>query len=144
VLVETDALIGALTDLGEQVRTIRLTPQRLLNGIARLAYEVGDSKVDGGESRLSGTSVDDMRNNVDGIELAYRAIFAADLEAADPNLAKAVDERIARLKSFVKVRDLKRIDPEGLRAASEALAVTLQNAAPRIGLQKPTLEETAP
>jgi len=38
--------------------------------------EVGESKADGGESRISGTSLDDMRNNVAGIDFAYRTIFA--------------------------------------------------------------------
>src|ERR1700755_3331248 len=61
---------------------MRLTPQGLLDGTARLAYEVGESKADGGESRISGTSLDDMRNNVAGIEFAYRTIFAHARRAA--------------------------------------------------------------
>src|SRR5262249_8867466 len=48
---QTDALIANLADLQAQIRDIRLPAQRLLNGLARLAYEVGDSKADGGESR---------------------------------------------------------------------------------------------
>jgi len=60
---ETDALIFHLTDLCVKIRDTRLTAQGLLNGAAKLAYEVGESKADGGESRFSGTSLDDMRNN---------------------------------------------------------------------------------
>ena len=74
---EMDKLIVHLTDADERIRTMQLTPQGLLNGVTRLAYEIGDSKVDGGKSRLSGTSLDDMRNNADGIELAYRTLFAS-------------------------------------------------------------------
>ena len=55
--------------------------------MAQLAYEVGESKIDGGESRVSGTSLADMRNNVAGIGRAYQAVLAAGLEAADPALA---------------------------------------------------------
>jgi hypothetical protein len=73
-----------------------LTPQGLLVGTARLAYEVGESKADGGESRISGTSLDDMRNNVAGIDFAYRTIFTASLRTVDIKLAEAVDARIAR------------------------------------------------
>src|SRR3984885_14750005 len=83
---ETDKLILHLTDVDDRIRKIQLTPQGLLNGVTRLAYEVGESKVDGGESRFSGTSLNDMRNNVDGIELAYRTLFASTLEAGDPQL----------------------------------------------------------
>jgi iron uptake system component EfeO len=142
VLAETDALVRNLADLGGKIRTIPLTPQRLLNGIARLAYEVGESKVDGGESRLSGTSLEDMRNNVDGIELAYRTVFASEIAATDSSVAQAALRQIEQLKLSVGIRDLKRLDSDGLRAASEELVVVLQGAAPQIGLKKPALEET--
>jgi iron uptake system component EfeO len=139
---EVDALLLSLSELSTAVRVIKLTPQGLLNGIARLAYEVGESKVDGGESRVSGTSIADMRNNVGGIELAYRTIFASAIEARDPLLAAEVQRRIDELKAMLEVRELRRLDPEKLGAVSEELVVTLQNAAPRIGLERPTLEES--
>ena len=41
---ETDALIDHLTQLQAQVRDVHLAPQRLLNGIARLAFEIGDRR----------------------------------------------------------------------------------------------------
>jgi iron uptake system component EfeO len=140
---QISALIQNLADLDQQIRTIQLTAQGLLNGVTRLAYEVGDSKVDGGESRFSGTSLDDMRNNVEGIELAYRIMFASTLEASDPKLAGRVQGEIDRLKQLLTVEDLKQLDPDALRKASEDLVVTLQLAGPKIGLSTPTLEETA-
>ena len=77
----TDALVEHLDDLHGKLRDMALTPQGLLDGTVRLAYEVGESKADGGESRISGTSLDDMRNNVAGIEFAYRTIFATALKS---------------------------------------------------------------
>lgn len=140
---EMDTLILHLTDADERVRSMQLTPQGLLNGVVRLAYEIGDSKVDGGESRLSGTSLDDMRNNADGIELAYRTLFASPLEASDPKLAERVRDDINQLKALLKVQDLRGIDPDKLQKASEALVVALQAAGPKLGLATPTLEGTA-
>jgi iron uptake system component EfeO len=140
---ETDTLILHLADLDRQIGEMKLTAQGLLNGVARLAYEVGDSKVDGGESRFSGTSLDDMRNNADGIELAYRILFASALEASDPKLAERARAQIARLKQLVTVGDLKLVDADALRKASEDLVVTLQIAGPKMDLNPPTLEETA-
>ncbi len=55
-----------LADLDVKVHYTPFNAQGLLNGTARLAYEVGENKADGGESRFSGTSLDDMRNNVVG------------------------------------------------------------------------------
>jgi iron uptake system EfeUOB component EfeO/EfeM len=140
---ETDALIARLEELSAQLRTIPLVPQRLLNGIARLAFEVGGNKADGGESRLSGTSLNDMQSNADGIELAYKVIFSDAIMAGDPKLADAVQATVGRLKVAVKTSELKSLDGEKLRADSEELVTLLQIAAPKIGLGKPTLEETA-
>jgi iron uptake system EfeUOB component EfeO/EfeM len=140
---ETDALIAHLADLQGQIAKIDLAPQRLLNGIARLAFEVGGNKADGGESRLSGTSLADMQSNADGIALAWRVIFADAVAAGDPKLAAAVSAAIARLQAGVRLADLRRLDADKLRADSEELVVLLEMAAPKLGLRKPTLEEGA-
>jgi iron uptake system component EfeO len=138
---ETKTLIYYLTDLDIKVRQIPLNAQGMLNGTARLAYEVGESKADGGESRYSGTSLDDMRNNVSGIQLAYKVMFAAPLEAADPKLAAKTQATIEQLTSSLAVTELNSIEPEKVRTASEELVVALQEAAPKIGLRTPTLED---
>jgi iron uptake system EfeUOB component EfeO/EfeM len=137
---ETDALVGHLGDLHGKLRDIQLTPQGLLDGTVRLAYEVGESKADGGESRISGTSLDDMRNNVAGLQFAYRAIFAGELKSTDRKLADAVDGKLEELKTLLLVRDLKGVDIPKLRRASEELVVALQSASAKLGLRRPTLE----
>ncbi len=140
---KTDALIAHLADLYAQLYDVPLTPQRLLNGIARLAFEIGGSKADGGESRLSGTSLNDLQSNADGIELAYRIVFSATVEAAAPQLADAARAAVQRLKAAVQISALRNLDAGELRAHSEELVAILQVAAPEIGLDKPTLEEVA-
>jgi hypothetical protein len=119
---------------------MRLTPQGLLNGTVRLAYEVGESKADGGESRISGTSLDDMRNNIVGIQFAYRTIFAVALESADRKLAETVAGKIEELDKLLVVRDLQHVDIPGLRRTTEELVVALHGAASKLGLGRPTLE----
>jgi iron uptake system EfeUOB component EfeO/EfeM len=141
VAAATDQLIYHLTDLDIKIRQIPLNSQGLLNGAARLAYEVGESKADGGESRYSGTSLDDMRNNVSGIRLVYKTIFASPLEAADPKLALHTEHTIQQLAGLLSGADAKSLEPGKVRTASEELIVALQAAAPKIGLQKPTLED---
>jgi iron uptake system component EfeO len=137
---ETDALVDHLDSLHGKLRDMPLTPQGLLDGTVRLAYEVGESKADGGESRISGTSLDDMRNNIAGIDFAYRTIFASSLMAADGKLAGVVDQRIEQLKTIVAAPDLQRIDIPALRRASEELVVALQSASTKLGLRRSTLE----
>jgi iron uptake system EfeUOB component EfeO/EfeM len=140
--VESDAevLVKNLDDLHRKLHDMPLTPQGLLDGTARLAYEVGESKADGGESRISGTSLDDMRNNVAGIEFAYRTIFADALKAADAELDQSIAARIEQLKTLVAAPDLPHVDVRALRRASEELVVALQSASVKLGLHQPTLE----
>jgi iron uptake system EfeUOB component EfeO/EfeM len=139
---DVDDLVAHLTELDGTVRKVALTPQGLLNGTAQLAYEVGESKSDGGESRISGTSLDDMRNNIGGIDFAYSTIFAAEIEARDPKLAATARAKIEQLKALVAVKDLTQIDVPTLRNVTEELVVALQSAAPKIGLGPPSLEPT--
>jgi iron uptake system EfeUOB component EfeO/EfeM len=137
---DTDALVARLDDLHRKLREMPLTPQGLLDGTARLAYELGESKADGGESRISGTSLEDMRNNVAGIDLAYRTIFSDTLKAADARLAESVTGRIEQLKTIVAASDLPHVDVRALRRSSEELVVALQAASAKLGLKRPTLE----
>lgn len=140
VQADADALVEHLASLHDKLRDMPLTPQGLLNGTVRLAYEVGESKADGGESRISGTSLDDMRNNVVGIDFAYHTIFAPALKTADARRAVAIDARIEQLKAIVAAPDLQHVDIPALRRASEELVVTLQDASDKLGLRRATLE----
>jgi iron uptake system EfeUOB component EfeO/EfeM len=134
---DTEALVEHLDELHTRLRDMPLSPQGLLDGTVRLAYEVGESKADGGESRISGTSLDDMRNNV---EFAYRTIFADSLKKVDARLADSVTERLDQLKTIVASPDLRHVDIRALRRASEELVVALQAASAKLGLRRPTLE----
>ncbi|MBR0696471.1 EfeM/EfeO family lipoprotein [Bradyrhizobium lablabi] len=134
------ALVEHLNDLHSKLREMKLTPQGLLDGTARLAYEVGESKADGGESRISGTSLDDMRNNIAGIDFAYRTIFSAALNTAEGKLDELVTNRIDQLHAIVATPDLPHVDIPDLRRASEELVVALQLASAKLGLRRPTLE----
>lgn len=143
VLDATDALVFHLSDLRIKIRDTRLTGQGMLEGTAKLAYEIGESKADGGESRFSGTSLDDMRNNADGIDAAYRLVFAGQLQDRSPALAQQLRARIDQLKGQLQGANLAAIDGDKIRANSEALVIALQQAAPVLGLDKPSLSDLA-
>jgi iron uptake system component EfeO len=140
---EANELVHNLSALSARARDTALAPQGLLEGIVRLAFELGESKVDGGESRVSGTSLDDMRNNVDGIELAWRTIFAPTAESRDRQVDMGMQRSIEELKAMVSVGELRNVDPDRLRIATEELVLKLQSAAPLLDLKKPRLEADA-
>lgn len=138
-LAQADALVADLAAFDEKLHGTVLTPQGLLNGMTKLAYEIGENKADGGESQFAGTSIADMAANLDGIRTAYRTVFAERLMAADSELDGTARKDIDRLAAILKVPDLKSLDADALLEASEDLAATLQNAAPALGLAKPNL-----
>jgi iron uptake system component EfeO len=138
---ETDALIFHLTDLRSKIRDTRLTAQGLLDGAAKLAYEIGESKADGGESRFSGTSLDDMRNNADGLDAVFRIVFADEVKARDPALADRMRAKIGQLQALLRAPTLARLDTRKLRADSEELIIEFQTAAPLLGLTRPSLQD---
>jgi iron uptake system component EfeO len=137
---DADALVQHLDVLHTRLRDMPLSPQGLLDGTVRLAYEVGESKADGGESRISGTSLDDMRNNIAGVEFAYRTVFADRLKEVDAGLADKVTARIEELKTIVAAPDLPHVNVRSLRRVSEELVISLQAASAKLGLRRSTLE----
>jgi iron uptake system component EfeO len=139
---DTDVIVERLTALNTKVREIELTRQGLLNGMAQLAYEIGEDKSDGGESRISGTSLDDMRNNVAGIENVYDIVFSSAIGSADPDLAHAARHEIDDLKVLLHVTSLNNVNIPKLRQVTEEFAITLQDVARKIGLRRPTLESS--
>ncbi len=139
-------MTGLIADLGKvekrvSARNFKFTAQGLLNGVANLAYEVGEEKSKGGESPYAGTSIIDMQENVEGIQVIYKRVFDGALKKSDPALAKLISERIEKLESLVKVQDIKSMNQEAVHVAGEELAVLLQSAAPKLKLKKPKVND---
>jgi iron uptake system EfeUOB component EfeO/EfeM len=100
---------------------------------------VGENKSKGGESPYAGTSLIDMQENVEGIEAAYQLVFQEALKKKDAKLAHAIHEKIEAVEDLVKADNLKSLDQPALQKTAEELAVLLQNAAPKLKLEKPKL-----
>jgi iron uptake system component EfeO len=138
-----DELVANLTEFDKQLSAsgYAFTPQGLLNGASKLAYEVGENKSKGGESPYAGTSIIDIQENVEGIEAIYKLVFEQALKAKDAKLAERIDDKIEDVEALVKVKDLKQLDQRALHKQGEELAVLLQSVGPKLGLQQPKLGE---
>jgi iron uptake system component EfeO len=100
------------------------------------------------EAKLFGANRTDFEKEANGlvrngIELAWRTIFAPTAESRDRQVDTGLRHSIEELKAMVDVGELRRVDPDRLRAATEELVLKLQNAAPLLDLKKPTLEADA-
>lgn len=138
-----DKLVADLGKFDKQLKApaFKFTPQGLINGATKLAYEIGENKSKGGESRYAGTSLSDMFENVEGVEAVYKVAFQSTLKARDPKLAGRIIDKIEDVEKLVKVKDLKSVDQPALKKAGEELAVLLQGAAAKLKLKKPAVGE---
>jgi iron uptake system component EfeO len=140
-VTEAEDLLVTAKALQAAMPKAKLTGEILIGGIASLAFEVGEGKSKGGESRVSGTSLNDMQHNVEGIERAWNAVFAGPVAAKDPKLAKRVQDQLAEVKSLVSVSSLDKLDPPSFEKKAEMLAGSLADAAVALGYPAPKFEE---
>jgi iron uptake system component EfeO len=139
VLPATDELIYNLTEFERQLRATTLTAQGLLNGTAKLIYEIGENKAEGGESPFSGNSLTEMRVNVTSVAAAYRRVFAPLTKKKDADLARVFTKDLAVMRALVSVPTLQDLDQALLRDASESLVNDLAMVGKEVGLEKPRL-----
>jgi iron uptake system EfeUOB component EfeO/EfeM len=137
----TDRLVADIARFEKKVKGYRFTPQKLLDGTSKLAFEVGESKSKGGESPYAKTSHIDMQQNVAGIEAAWKLVFAPTLEKRDAELAKIIHDKIEALEKLVAVNDIKDLDQKKVHVGGEELAALMQQAAPKLKLKTTKLED---
>ena len=113
--------------------------QGLIDGLAGIAFEIGSAKATGGESPFAGTSLNDMQDNLRGIEALYALSFAPALEAQDPVLHRRIVERMMDLGAALAVPSIADLDQSRVMALSERLAGDLQEAAGVLNLEEPAL-----
>jgi iron uptake system component EfeO len=139
VLQATEELIDNLTEFERRLRATTLTAQGLLNGSAKLIYEIGENKAQGGESPFSGNSLAEMRVNVASVAATYERTFAPLMKKRNVSLAKAFSREMAVMQALVGARTLQELDQERLRDASESLANDLAMVGKEAGLERPNL-----
>ena len=139
VLPAADELVSNLKDFEQQLRATTLTAQGVLNGSAKLAFEIGEDKAGGGESPFSGNSLAEIRDNVASIGAAYERVFAASTKKRNADLAKTFNADLREIQALLSVQQLKDLDQMQLRHLSESLTRDLTLVAHETGLAKPQL-----
>jgi phosphoribosyl-dephospho-CoA transferase len=82
-----------------------------------------------------------MQENVEGIEAAWKLVFAPTLEKRDAELAKIIHDKIEALEQLVKVNDIKDLDQKKVHIGGEELAALMQQAAPKLKLKTTKIED---
>jgi iron uptake system component EfeO len=139
---EAQVLVGKVETLQHVFGAQPLYAHGVLVGIGALALELGESKVKGGESAISGTSLTDMQSNVQGMEVAWNTVFAAIMQEKNKGVADRVEKEIAEVKQLVSVASLDQVDAPALESKTEMLAGSLSDAAVELGWKAPDFTET--
>jgi iron uptake system component EfeO len=139
VLPGAEELVNNLTEFERQLRTTTLTAQGLLNGTAKLIYEIGENKAEGGESPFSGNSLAEIRDNVASIAAAYERVFAPATKKKNAEIAKLFAADLRQMQALVSVPTLQELDQVQLRDLSESLVNDLAMVGQACGLEKPRL-----
>jgi len=138
----------AVDDLLDQLdRFRRLFAQADLNGYyllaaaATLTYAIGSDEADGSESAVSGTSLDDMRHNIEALRYLWKTVFADALAVNHKPLADDIFTRMAGLYAIVDVPNMTFLDQSLLQQEAYALAGKLAQAAVAFGWTAPNYKD---
>jgi iron uptake system component EfeO len=140
-VAEAQALLDKLQSYRRVFGQAKFTGYYLIAGMATLAYEMGESKSKGGESTASGTSLNDLQHNLEGLDRAWRFLFAEALSARNPALAKRIDGQLAALKSSLAISTLDNLEPGAFEKGSELLAGSLADASVALGWRAPSFSD---
>jgi len=138
----------AVDDLLDQLNRFRrvfagadLNGYFILAGAATLAYAIGSDEADGSESVVSGTSLDDMRNNMEGLEYVWKTVFAGPVAAKNKNLAGDITTSMNGLAALVDVPSMAQLDRSLVQQQAYELAEKLAEAAVALGWVAPNYKD---
>ncbi len=129
-----------LDNLGTYQRVLhdsKFTGYYLIASSSTWAFEMGDQRGDGGESTISGNTLVDFQNGLDGIDRIWRFVFADAVRAKKHFLAEEIDSEIAAIHGLLQVDALAQI-PEGIfEREATRLASLLADASATLGWRAP-------
>jgi iron uptake system component EfeO len=136
-LEQTQALVENVHTYQRVFAQSKFTGYYLIAGASTLAYEMGETVKEGGESPVSGTSLGDLQHNIEGIENVWRLVFADEVRAKKHFLAEQIDDQITAIKAILAVPSLDQIPPEVFHKEAEKLASALATASVTLGWRAP-------
>lgn len=137
----TDDLLDQLYRFRRIFAQSDLNGYYVLAGAASLAYVIGSDEADGSESVVSGTSLNDMRYDMQSLEYVWKTIFADALAVKNKELADDIFTRMAGLYALVDVPNVKLLDQSLVQQEAYGLAEKLAEAAVAFGWVAPNYKD---
>ncbi len=140
-LAEAQQLLEKMQSYQRVFAPFNFRGQYLIASMATLAYRMGQSETQGGESKASGTSLADFQHNMEGLERGWNFMYVDVMMAKKPDLAKSINEQIAGLKAMLGVSSLDQLQPDAFEKQAAALAQSLADSAAAMGWKAPNFTE---
>jgi iron uptake system EfeUOB component EfeO/EfeM len=140
-LAEAEQLTEKLHLLQRIFTAQPLYAHELLMGIGTLAFTIGDSKALQDQSAASGTSLADLQQNVEGMELAWNKVLAPTIWAHDKGSAGRIETQLAAVKELVGAPSFDQIDTKALAKATQQLQDALADAAVSLRWRRPDFSD---
>jgi iron uptake system component EfeO len=137
---ETAELLDELNRFRRVLAQTEINGYFLLAGTATLAFEMGEDQSDARESALSGTSIVDMRHNMEGLSRVW-SIFADAVALKHKDLADDINTRIAGIVALLDVSSDDQLDGATIKQETEELAAKLAAAAVALGWAAPNYKD---
>ena len=127
-----DQLLADVKQLYALVQTVEVTPDLMITGAVDLLNEVSTSKITGEEEIYSHTDLYDFKANVEGAEKIFE-ILRDKIDAKDPNLVKALDEKFAAINELLAKHAVGDKDYKSFEQLTEADTQELATAVNELG-----------
>jgi iron uptake system component EfeO len=103
--------------------------------------EVAWDQVAAGQTSIDGISIIDLRNELQGMELAWNTVFAAIVADMDKGVSDRVAKEFADIKPLLAVASFDLMDSRALETQLQALAGSIGDSVRVIGWRPPRQEE---
>lgn len=128
-------LVGDAVALRSQLEAAELEAHGLIAGLIAATADLGQAKAAGGESPLAGTSVDDMRHRLQGIETVYALSFAALTRPRQPALHTQIMSTLIAFGPALRAPGIAEVEGATVLVLSERLRDALQEMAVLVELE---------
>jgi iron uptake system EfeUOB component EfeO/EfeM len=128
-------LVADAVALRWELEETDLDADGLISGLVAAATELGRAKSGGGESPLAGTSADDVRDQLQGIEMLYALSFASMTRARHPVLHARIMANLIALGSALRAPTISEFEGARVLLLSEHLRDDFQEIAVLVELE---------
>jgi iron uptake system component EfeO len=128
-------LVGDAVALRRRLEATELEASDLLAGLIAATTDLGRVEAEGGEPPPAGTSVDDMSNHLQGIEVVYALSFAALARTRQPALHARILRSLIALGSALRAPSIAEVEGAAVRVPSERLRAAFQEVAVLVELE---------